>query len=335
MAHNISTASGRAEMFYVGETPWHGLGTKVECSATSEVALTAAGLDWTVGLQDMITSGGLKVPMGQAVVREDTGEVLGMVGRRWKPVQNREAFGFLDSLVGDHDLLYETAGALGRGERVWMMARLPRELRVAGTDDVTTPYLLLTNWHDGFGSLRCFFTGVRVVCQNTLNMASSEKAIASGIAIRHTGDLSTKIEEARRVLGIAAKFFDRAEQDINRLAGARITHRQAVAYFEEIFPDPEDRAKSKVAARNAEETRTELSRLFEHGAGADLRGVRHTYWTAYNAVTEYVDHTVKAKTKELTHEERESRLASIWFGSGASLKGKAWEHAMAAVAATN
>ena len=127
--------------------------------------------------------------MGQAVVREDTNEVLGMVGRRWKPCQNHEAFAFLDSLVGDQELLYETAGALVRGERVWMMARMPKEMRIEGTDDVTRPYLLLANWHDGFGSLRCFFTGVRVVCQNTLNMASTQKAMASGICIRHTGDL--------------------------------------------------------------------------------------------------------------------------------------------------
>jgi phage/plasmid-like protein (TIGR03299 family) len=335
MAHNLSTASGRVEMFYVGHVPWHGLGTKVEGSATSDVALEAAGLDWTVGLQDMVTTAGLKVPMGQAVVREDTGEVLGMVGRRWKPVQNREAFGFLDSLVGDHQLEYETAGALGRGERVWMMARLPKELRVAGTDDVTRPYLLLTNWHDGFGSLRCFFTGVRVVCQNTLNMASSKKALASGIAIRHTGDLSSKIDEARRVLGIAAKFFDEVEADMNRLAAAAIGREQVIRYFEGIFPDPAKPAEQKVAARNAVETRAELVRLFEHGAGADLRGVRHTYWTAYNAVTEYVDHVVRARTRELTHEDRESRLASVWFGNGAAVKGKAWEAAMAAVADRN
>jgi phage/plasmid-like protein (TIGR03299 family) len=330
MPHNICTASGRAEMFYVGETPWHGLGTKVEGSATSEVALKAAGLDWTVGLQDMVTSTGISIPMGQAVIREDTAEVLGMVGRRWKPVQNAEAFGFLDSLVADQQLLYETAGALGKGEKVWMMARVPRELRIAGTDDVTKPYLLLTNWHDGFGSLRCFFTGVRVVCQNTLNMASTRKAIASGIAIRHTGNLDNKIDEARRVLGLASQFFDQFETDINRLAAARISRAQVLNYFEEIFPSPEDPAKQKVAARNAEETRDKLLNLFEKGAGAQMKGVKHTYWTAYNAVTEYVDHVVKSvEQPSLSYTEKEARLSSIWFGNGASIKNHAW------VAATN
>jgi phage/plasmid-like protein (TIGR03299 family) len=336
MAHNISTASGRAEMFYVGTVPWHGLGTKVEGSVTSEQALTAAGLDWTVRLEDMTSTSGLSVPMGQAVIRDDVNAVLGMVGRRWKPVQNRDAFGFLDSLVGDRELFYETAGALGQGERVWMMARMPQDLRIKGTEDITKPYLLLSNMHDGFGSLRCFFTGVRVVCQNTLNMASSRKALASGVTIRHTGDLTAKIDEARRVLGLAAEFFRGAEQDMNRLAAAEITPKESLAYFTMLFPDPEKPAEQKVAARNAEETRTELCRLVEHGAGANMKGAKRSYWTAYNAVTEYVDHVVKAKdAAPMSLEAQESRLASALFGTGAALKAKAWDVAYQTVASRN
>lgn len=329
MAHEISTASGRAEMFYVGSTPWHGLGTQVEGSATSEVALKAAGLDWTVRLEDIKTSSGLKVPMGKAVIREDVNSCLGMVGRRWKPVQNREAFGFLDGLAGAA-LEYETAGALGAGERVWMMAKLPQELRVKGTEDVTKPYLLLSNMHDGFGSLRCYFTGVRVVCANTLAM-STRDFYRKGVAIRHTGDLDSKMAEAAGILGLATKFFEEAQVSIDALAATKVTKQMAVDYFTTIFPDPAKPEEAKVALRNAEETRSEVFRLFDDGAGAKEKKTRHTMWTAYNAVTEYVDHVHKNKAKQLDHDAKESHLTSIWFGAGATLKAKAWDAAMATV----
>jgi phage/plasmid-like protein (TIGR03299 family) len=330
MAHNIRTASGRAEMFYVKERPWHGLGTRVEDAPTSAEALALAGLDWTLSLEPMTASGGINVPMGKAVIRTDVNRCIGMVGNRYRVVQNRDAFSMLDSLVTTDELRYETAGALGHGERVWMLARVPGDLRIDGTDDVTHKYLLLSNQHDGFGSLRVFFTGVRVVCQNTLNFASKQ-AQRQGLVIRHTGSLVDKIEEGRRILGLAHEFFDAAVQQMNRMASLKMTSTTAYKYFESVFPDPADKGSAKVAARNAEEIRGKLVDLFERGAGADIKGVKGTLWTAYNACTEYVDHVVKTKdsTKALGRDEQQGRLASVWFGQGASIKGKAWEAAMA------
>jgi phage/plasmid-like protein (TIGR03299 family) len=330
MAHNISNANGRAEMFYVGETPWHGLGTKVEGAATSAIALEAAGLDWTVSVNDLVTASGLSVPQGKAIVRDDTQQVFGVVGNRYTPVQNRDAFAFLDSLVGEGELLYETAGALGQGERVWMLARVPGELRVAGTDDVTKPYLLLHNAHDGSGTLRSHFTGVRVVCQNTLAMASAAGG-QDGVSIRHTGSIHSRIETAREVLGIAAKFFERAQEEINVLASSRIADVVAMKYFDDLIPMPEKPEEQPVAVRNATEIREKLFQLYEDGAGSDMPGVRRTMWAAYNSVTEYVDHVVKTKdrTRAIGREAREDRLASNWFGPGSVLKGQAWSTAMA------
>jgi len=191
MAHMISTASGRAEMFYVGEVPWHGLGTRVEGSATSEVAIQAAGLDWDVTTEPLYLADGRPVDR-MACIRSDTKAILGTVSPRYCPVQNRDAFTFLDSLTMANELHYETAGSLGQGERVWMLARVPGELRVAGTDDVTKPYLLLTNCHDGTGALRCLFTGVRVVCNNTLMRATRNQS--EGLHLRHTGSIHAQIE---------------------------------------------------------------------------------------------------------------------------------------------
>lgn len=331
--HNLSRASGRAEMFYVGDAPWHGLGTKVEGSATSAVAIEAAGLGWDVEIRPIQTDQGVAVPMAKAVARKDTGAIFGVVGNRYVPVQNREAFSFLDSLVGEHELEYETAGALGGGERVWMLARVPGELRVAGTEDVTRPYLLLHNTHDGSGSLRCHFTGVRVVCQNTLALAN-RVGEGQGISLRHVGSIREKIAQARQTLGIAAKVFAKAQENINTLASVKLDAATVSRYFEELIPDPlpdpETQEVSAVALRNAQDARGKLGELFEEGAGAQMAGVRHTMWAAYNSVTEYVDHVTKTtdRTKALTRDARESRLASAWFGPGAQLKSRAFERAM-------
>jgi phage/plasmid-like protein (TIGR03299 family) len=330
VAHDLNfDANGNAAMMYVGETPWHGLGTRLETAPTSADAITAAGLDWEVRMEDLVTASGLAVPMGQVAVRGDTNTVLGMVGRRWTPVQNREAFAFLDGMAAKGDVTYHTAGALGRGERVWMLAKLPGHITVAGTEDVTEKYLLLSNAHDGFSSLRAFFTPIRVVCQNTLNMASRQ-ALRQGVTIRHTGKIEAKLAEARRVLGLADQFYKDVQEQANFLASRRIGRDAAMSYFKAVVPAPEDEEKGKRAADNARETWGSLLQLWDAGKGQDIKGVRHTYWAAYNAVTEFVDHVKVAQGsgKLSLEESRMNRLSSIWFGAGADLKGRAYVTAM-------
>ena len=117
MAHNLSTTNGKTAMMYVGEVPWHHLGTKLDQPATAREAITAAGLDYDVTLSPMATVDGLDVPRTRAVVRYDNQSVLGVVSDRYVPVQNRQAFGFLDAVVADGGLRYHTAGALGKGEK--------------------------------------------------------------------------------------------------------------------------------------------------------------------------------------------------------------------------
>jgi phage/plasmid-like protein (TIGR03299 family) len=251
----------------------------------------------------------------------DTDQVLGVVGNSYQPVQNHQCFGFLDAVVADGRLRYHTAGALGLGERVWMLAKLPNDIRVKGSDDITQQFLLLSNSHDGSSSLRVFFTPIRVVCANTLGMAE-RRGHGQGVSVMHKGDLAAKVREAQEILGLAKRFYDDLGSKIEALAGHQPSRQQLEAYFKALYPDSEDTGN-----RRAQNVRSELFRLFEHGVGQDMPEIRHTTWAAFNAVTEYVDH--HRTTRGRTDQERASRrLESAWFGSGARMKAEAWNLAL-------
>jgi len=322
MPANIATTHGRPAMMYAGEVPWHHLGTKLDQPVTAREAITAAGLDYEVRLTPLATYDGLAVPKTKAVVRYDTQTVLGVVSNRYVPVQNHQAFGFLDAVVADGGLRYHTAGALGRGEKIWMLAKLPGHIRVKNSDDLVDKYLLLSNAHDGSAALRVYFTPIRVVCQNTLSLAE-RRSNGQGISIMHKGDLHTKIAEAQKVLGFAQLCFDDAAARIDRLASYYPSHAELSAYFRAIYPDPEE-GKDKTRATNIRE---ELHRLFENGIGHDQPQITRSAWVAYNSVTEFVDH-VRPGRGTNDSERASRRLDSIWFGSGARLKQKAWSLAL-------
>ena len=321
MAHELATTNGRAAMAYFGDTPWHRLGTRLENPATAAEAIEGAGLDYEAELTRMTTVDDIPVPNRLAVVRSDNRQILGTVGTSYVPVQNRQAFGFLDAVVADGSLRYHTAGALGKGERVWMLAKLPDDIRVKNSDDVTEKYLLLSNSHDGSSSLRVHFTPIRVVCANTLAIAA-RYGRGQGVSIIHKGDLVAKVHQAQQVLGLAKRFYDDAEEQIDRLARHYPSLRQLEEYFRQVYPDSPDGESSRT-----KNVRQEMLRLFEHGIGHDMPEIRHTTWTALNAVTEYVDHYRSTRGKTI-RDRASNRLESAWFGSGARLKERAWELAL-------
>lgn len=321
MAHNLATTNGRTAMAYFGEQPWHGLGTELAEPATAAEAMVAAGLEYGVTLRELRTADGTPVPQRKAVVRADTSDVLGVVGNSYVPVQNRECFGFLDAVVAEGNLRYHTAGALGKGERIWLLAKLPDHIQVKGSDDIAEKFLLLSNTHDGSTALRVHYTVVRVVCQNTLNLAERQ-GTGQGIAILHRGDLVAKVKQAQEVLGLAVRYYDDAEAKIKLLADHYPSSAQLRSYFESLYPDPSDGKSTR-----AENTRQELFRLFEQGAGQDIPAVRHTTWAAFNAVTEFVDHHRPTRGRTLV-QRQERRLDSSWFGSGSRLKQQAFQAAV-------
>lgn len=321
MAHELCTVNGRTAMMYVGEVPWHGLGTRLGAPATAREAIQAAGLDYDVELVDLATTDGLPVNGRKAVVRTDANHVLGVVGDRYKPIQNVECFSFLDSVVAAGALRYHTAGALHKGEKIWMLAKLPGHIRVRFSEDVTEKYLLLHNSHDGSSALRVFFTSIRVVCANTLTAADREGR-GEGVCIRRQGNLVSKIRQAREVLGIAARYFDDLEGQFDFLARHYPNYAQVSAFYKALVPDPEEGNPAR--ARN---TRDELFRLFENGRGQDIPEIKSTTYAAFNAVTEYVDHF--RPTRAATEFDRAAnRLESAWFGSGSQLKRRALQLAL-------
>jgi phage/plasmid-like protein (TIGR03299 family) len=321
MAHNLATTNGKTAMMYTGETPWHQLGTKLNQLATAAEAIEASGLNYRVELKSLATEDGTAVPQRKGVVRSDTKAVLGVVGNSYIPVQNYQAFDFLDEIVAGGGLRYHTAGALGKGERIWMLAKLPTEIRVKESEDVVDKFLLLSNTHDGSTAMRVYFTPIRVVCQNTLNLAE-QREHGQGIAIMHRGNLRAKIQRARQVLGLAKHFYDDAEAKINILARHTPTPAQLKNYFEDLYPDPEHSDNSR-----AKKVRESLNQIFETGIGLDIRGIEGTTWAAYNAVTEYVDYHLPTRSPNPL-ERALRRLNSSWFGSGAKVKARAWNLAL-------
>jgi phage/plasmid-like protein (TIGR03299 family) len=321
MPHELATTNGRTAMMYSGDTPWHGLGTKLDEPATAAVAIGKAGLNFGVQLQPLNTADGIAVDQRKAVVRTDTNDVLGVVGNSYQPVQNYQCFGFLDAVVAEGELKYHTAGALGKGERIWMLAKLPGEIRIQDSEDVTEKFLLLHNSHDGTSSLRVFFTPIRVVCANTLAMAET-RSRGSSVSIAHKGNLTSKIAEAQEILGFAKRFYDDAEEKINRLASFQPSRQQLEDYFYNLYPDADDTGRFR--ARNI---RQELFRLFEYGRGQEIPETKLTTWSAFNAVTEFVDHHRQTRGQSY-YDKSSARLKSAWFGSGAKLKAEAWKQAL-------
>ena len=309
MSHNLNIrADGRASMMYVGEAPWHGLGVKLPKLATSAEAIEAAGLNYPVDKKPMFTRiAGKKlveVPDHFATVRRDTGDVLGVVGSRYTVLPNKEAFTFFDTLVGEREAIFETAGALGEGETIWLLAKLPGYIRI-GRNDVVNKYLLLTNSHDGRSTVRTKLTPVRVVCNNTLSAAL--EGAEQEVRIRHTPSAVDKLQEAHKLLGLTNQLYQELELIFNRMALKRITERQLLDFVKTLVPDNEEASFNT----RTENIRSKILELNESGAGAEYS--RGSLWGAVNAVSEFTDHVQNSK-------DPMKRLNSVWFGSGQRLK---------------
>lgn len=246
MAHNLES------MFYVANdemgnpskrlVPWHGLGTPVKEALTSTEAIELAGLNWEV-IQKPIFTEDKRIPNYMANVRSSDNSVLGVVTDSYKIVQNSEAFAFTDSLF-DEGVRYETAGSLRGGKTIWLLARMPREKIL---DDDIDPYLVFTNSHDGTGAIKVAITPIRVVCNNTLNLALSQAK--RSWSTKHMGSMQAKLEEAKHTLGFANKYMGSLNEEADRLVNSSISFSEVEEVIKEMFPideDASDRQKANI-----------------------------------------------------------------------------------------
>jgi len=301
-------------MMYAGITPWHGLGTYVgDEPLTSDDAIIQAGLDWTVSKRDLFAfADGNAVPVDnhKAIVRDTDDRVMGVVGKNYTPIQNLDAFGFMDSLVKEGAMRYHTAGSLSGGRRVWMLGKVG-ESEIVPQDKVEH-YLFLYNGFDGKTSLRCLWTDVRVVCANTARAALS-RGEKTGVSVRHTRNAMANIKEAQKVLGLAVDAFSESADFMRTLADTPMPTSDWVDFCLTLVPEPatdEDGNISKRGRTRVDNQRRELTSLFLSGTGVSIPGVAGTAWGAYNALTEY------ASFHRTTRGSQDKRFESLLLGTG-------------------
>lgn len=334
MAHNIN----RGNMAYAGETPWHGLGTRVPAAVSAEEMICAAGLDWLVKKQPargaavvwarkpaLLKPGATIGPVDEVeysryeLVRppyngQPQETVLGIVSAKYEPLQNKDAFAFFDPIVDQKKAFFETAGALGDGERVWVMAKMPGDIEVV-RGDTCQKYLLLSNTHTGQGAVIVKFTAIRVVCQNTLMMSLEDGQTA--YRVRHSKRMSDRLDDVAQLIAAANEVYARAAKLFKGMVARRLEGSAFDQYLDMVFPKTE-RQKEK----GEEPLRwTHVRQLYQTLDDLQLQGVRNTLWGAYNAITYYEDH----KTNE--RENGDGRLDRVWFGGGADIKVRALDQA--------
>lgn len=288
MAHNINETNGVWSVVVRGEKPWHGLGQTVKEAMTSEQAIKLGGLDYTVEKRPLYVPGWegtmIEVPGYFSNVRVDTNSPLGVVKGRYKIVQNRDAFGFFDSIIDKGEAIFETAGALGNGERIFITAKLPEDMLVRG--EKIEKYILLTNSHDGTTTIVAGFTSVRVLCQNTLTAAL--KKLDNKVSISHTASAESRLKEASRVMGIASKYMDEVNTTFESMTTRKLSDLEMKYFIETVMQNSikEDKADKEASTRMKNLVDQVYSFAITHPTQTTEAAYR-TLWGAYNGISGY------------------------------------------------
>jgi len=335
---NYTATTEKHSFFSVKEKAWHGLGQIISDYPTSAEAIKHAGLDYTVEKRNLFTYGDdtdpetedndvvmewrIDVPNHYATVRIDTDEVLGVVGKDYEIVQNVDAFEFFDSIVGGKEgILYETAGALGKGERVFITAKLPDYIRV-GRNDLIEQYLFLTTSHDGFGSITAAFTPIRIVCANTLNAALRNHS--NCIKLRHTASANDRLKQAHQLMGITNQLAQEMEQIFNHWSRVQISDASvkrliqlAMAPNKEVLQNLQEGKQDELSAT----FNNIVSGVMEYALSSPTQQeetTKGTVFGAYNAITGYFQNVRNYK-------DDEAKFKSIMYGTGLQRSQKAFD----------
>jgi phage/plasmid-like protein (TIGR03299 family) len=323
MAHNIEEfADGSSAFFSAREVAWHKLGTITPDALTSSDALKTAQLDWPVKVSENPISTTVD---GKTVTLQDKYltyrnhskaglTALGVVGNRYTPIQNLEAFDFLNHIADESGAVFETAGSLNGGARVFVTMKFPESMKLASGTDVIDNYIMAVNSHDGSSSFTVAVTPIRAVCTNTVRLALN--SAVSKISLKHTAGASAKVQQARETLGIVFKYQEAFEQEVEQMLSEKFTDAQYKKFIEVLVPEPKGELSTR-AENSFEQKRGELMALWKAPTQSNIAG---TKWAAYNAVAEWSDWAKPVRSKEGKDEVRAERLI---LGNGEKFKNKA------------
>ena len=327
MTHDITIREdGRAEAMFAEAPGWHRLGTVVREAPDSRAAFKLAGLDWEVESLPMflgkVTMKNGSTTMGQVVpghkcnVRVDTGEVLGVVTDQYQVVQNQRGFAFTDDLLGGGDIRYESCGSLRGGRIIWLLARLEGATFEPVEGDLNRLYLLYTAGHDGAHAIRLDPTSTRVVCWNTMQIAWGRSQRCHWI--KHTGDVSARVDEAREALGLVRQRWEVYQELVGELLEVRVNEAKETAFLDRVMPVDDQSGKAAIARRQ------QVMEAFRFDTRNNLPGMEWTAWSLLNAYTQHVDHeSVVRAGDDRSRDER--RFESNLLGRASLAKTKAIE----------
>ena len=319
MAHELEMVNGEAQMAYVGNVPWHGLGTKVEHDLTPGDFQKVAGLDWTVEKQPLTTATGIPIKNKEALVRTSDNSILDVVGTGWNPVQNSEAFEFFHDYVMAGDMEMHTAGSLKDGQMVWALAKTKESFELFNGDQ-TDNYFLFTNPHQFGKSINIRMTPIRVVCNNTLTLSLSQSTDKM-VTVNHRKAFDPDM--VKEQMGIAREKMEQYKSMASFLGGKRATGDNVIQYFNEVFGAPAKAKEDGVLPFTSRNAKIAMENLHTKPGANFAQG---TWWQAFNSVTYMTDH--------LQGREGDSRLQSAWYGRNRKVKlnalDKALEYAEAA-----
>lgn len=308
------------KMMFHGQTPWHGLGERLVDDElySVEAGIQKAGLDWDVRLEPLYLSDGRKVPR-YAVVRGSDNSILGNVGPKYTPLQNRDAFGFMNPFLETKHARLHTAGSLDHGRVIWVLCHIKGGQAEVVKGDRVDQFLLLSNSHDGSQAVRVGFTPIRVVCANTL-AAAHGSAESKLIRVRHTKSVLDNLEAIQDVMDVARQEFNATLEQYRRLASVSINQKDVRKYIQLILNIDERLPLDEIPTRTRN-MMLAMETMADEGTGCNIPGVRGTLWGAYNGVTEYLSYGRGS--------DQEKRLDSLWFGSAAEINKKALGAALA------
>lgn len=305
-------------MFSVRRVPWHGLGTVIENAPTIAEGIRLAGLDWEVGMSDLTINSTGEISEYRSIIRQDINTELGIVGRRFHPLQNKDAFEFFDPFIENGLASLETAGSLFNGQKVWILAKISGNPIEIAKNDIIVRYVLLSNGHDGKTSINVGYTPQRIVCNNTLSMALNSKA-SKLIKVKHTQNVKNNVQSIFEIMNLVNQEFEATEEQYRFLASQDINQADLEKYVKLIFGKQEGKLKLKEDDEMIIESNRVVSKVLAMW-DQDKLVTPSNWWGAYNLANTY-----------LCHEDgrsQEGRLDKMWFGTSATKDKYALETAL-------